>query len=478
MAVPRRSHGRSASVAVVLSFIFPGAGQLYARQARAALVFALPALAFTLVVLSELAQGTSHLVGRLLDPSVAIAFLLSLLALGAWRVAAILHAMRHARRSLLSWLLVPALALVIVGMHGFAVINAAALVSAGERIFSADTFLDDPLPSVADPTLPPTGGTPPPARPGVITDPLASVPPGAEEYADEIFPEPEPVIDIGPAPEFNIATIDEQADGLLNVLLVGIDWKPGRDHRLTDTMIVVSVDAQTGALYMFSFPRDIARFPLYDGGTYSGKLNTFAGYAQKHPERYPEGGIQSLAYQVGFLLGIPIDYHAAVDIPGFESVVRAVGGVTIYNDREIDDWYTGFRLPVGEHRLDAEQTLLYVRSRKGSSDFARARRQQVVLAALRREMLRPERLANLPAIVEAVGGVVRTSYPRDRLDDLLTLAERVDDQPTNSWVFKFPEWSHHPPRSETNGRSLLFLRLDLVEQLSLELFGDKSLYSR
>jgi LCP family protein required for cell wall assembly len=478
MAVPRHQPpARSASAAVVLSFLVPGLGQLYARRWRAALGFALPVVLFAAIAVHESSQGPAHLVGRLLDPAIGVALVIALVGLAAWRIAAVLDAWRTGRRTLLSWTLVPSLVLVIVGTHGFGAINAAALVGAGERIFGADTLLDDPPPV---PPGVPAGSSAPGAssEPPPSVDPQATVPPGYEDYPDEVFPEPEPVINAGPAPAFDIAAIDEQADGLLNVLLVGIDWKPGRDHRLTDTMIVVSVNADTGAVYMFSFPRDVAEFPLYDGGTYSGKLNSFAGYAHKHRDRYPDGGMQSLAYQLGFLLGVPIDYYAAVDIPGFEKVVRAVGGVTIHNDRPIDDSYTGFKLPVGEHRLNAEEALMYVRSRKGSSDFARARRQQVVLAALRREMLRPAKLPSLPAVVDAVADVVRTNFPRDQLGELLALAERVEDQPTNSWVFKFPEWAHHPPRTETNGRSLMFLRLDLIEQLSLELFGERSLYSR
>ncbi|HEY7599507.1 MAG TPA: LCP family protein [Candidatus Limnocylindrales bacterium] len=478
MAVPRHVRARSAATAAVLSFVFPGAGQAYARRWRPALLFGLPALLLLLVLLAELGQGASHIVGRLFDPWIAVSVMVGVVVFGAWRAAAVVHAWRSARRSLLSWMLVPVLLALIVGMHSFVFVNAAALMGAGNEIFSSDdSFLDDPLSS---PTPAPSGdGTVAVVpTPSPITDPLATVPPGYEDYEEEFFPEPEPQIVYGPPAAYDITAIDEHDDGLLNVLLVGIDWKPGRTHRLTDSMIVVSVNSDSGAVYMFRVPRDIARFDLYDGGNYNGKLNTFAGFANRNPERYPEGGMQSLAYQIGYLLGVPIDYYAAVDIPGFDAVVKAVGGVTINNEKEINDTYTGFHLAAGEQRLTAEQTLMYVRSRKGTSDFARARRQQQVLTALRREMMRPEKLASLPGIVDAIAGVLRTNFPREQIDDLMTLAEQVDDQPTNTWVFKFPEWSHHPPRSETNGRSLMFLRMDLIEELSIELFGEKSLYSR
>ncbi len=62
-------------------------------------------------------------------------------------------------------------------------------------------------------------------------------------------------------------------------MLVGIDWRPGRDSKRTDTILVVSANSDTGEVLMFSFPRDTQRFPLYKGGTYNGKINTFARFA-------------------------------------------------------------------------------------------------------------------------------------------------------------------------------------------------------
>ena len=73
-------------------------------------------------------------------------------------------------------------------------------------------------------------------------------------------------------------------------------------------MIVVSANAATGQVYMFSFQRDIAQFPLYTGGTMQGywKLNTFAGYTKGYPDAFPNPGQPALAYEIGFLIGMPI----------------------------------------------------------------------------------------------------------------------------------------------------------------------------
>jgi LCP family protein required for cell wall assembly len=243
-------------------------------------------------------------------------------------------------------------------------------------------------------------------------------------------------------------------------------------------MVVVSVNGETGDVLMFSFPRDIARFPLYNGGTFHGKLNTFAGVSKLYPEQFPDPGMPSLAYEVGYLLGVPIDYYASVNMVGFMDIVRQVGGVTINNEKEIADDTLQFYLSEGEHRLGPEDALRYVRSRHGAAggDFARARRQQQVLAALRKEMLKPENLIRVGDIAESLAGVINTNFPTDQIDQLVDLANRVEAEPSASWVFRFPEWADHLKRDATCGRSIIFLRMDRIAALSIEQFGEKSLW--
>jgi len=231
---------------------------------------------------------------------------------------------------------------------------------------------------------------------------------------------------------------------------------------------------------MFSFPRDLQRFPIYNGDTFNGKLNSFAGVSKNYPEKFPEPGMPSLAYQLGFLLGIKIDYYASVNMEGFQEVVDIVGGITIYNDREIADDHLQFYLPVGEHRLGPADALRYVRSRKGQAggDFARAKRQQVVLAALRREMLKPQNLPRAPEIAEALAEVINTNFPISQFDQLLELAQTVEDEPSGSWILKPPLYAKHLPRAETGGRSVMHPLMDALEALSIEVFGEASLYNR
>jgi LCP family protein required for cell wall assembly len=250
-------------------------------------------------------------------------------------------------------------------------------------------------------------------------------------------------------------------------------------------MIVVSANANSGEVFMFSFPRDTAGFPLYVGGTMPGywKLNTFAGYTKQHPEAFPDPGQPALAYEIGYLLGIPIDYYASVNLCGFPQLIDAVGGVDVCNSKQIDDsnyhWMdgrVGFHLAPGRYHMDGATALAYARSRHGSSDFARARRQQQLLGAVKAAVLSPQNISRLPEIVGVVGGLIHTNFPLDQFDQLLGLADTMQDDPSGQYVFNSPLWARHPPRIETNGRSVQFLKLDAIAALSIQVFGDKSLY--
>ena len=115
----------------------------------------------------------------------------------------------------------------------------------------------------------------------------------------------------------------------INVLLVGVDKRGDRAHRLTDTMIVASLDPVGKTVSMLSLPRDMVDVPLGNGDVYGPKLNSLMSFAERNPKSFPKGGMRTLEDAVGALLGIPIHYYARIDFIGFIAMVDAVGGVDI-----------------------------------------------------------------------------------------------------------------------------------------------------
>ena len=472
----------SGVVAAALSFLFPGLGQAYLRNRRAALTFALPVLlVIGGVLLLVVLDGVNRTGAKLLNPTIALGAALVLLLGGVWWIINVLNAWRSGLRTgRPSAAIVPVILVVALAAGTLYGADWMYRLSVADRSFGANCD-----PTLGCPEQPaPTPGTGGPT-------PSATVPPSGLTNPPDDTPEPtEPPASIipGPTPSFDITKLDAQDDGWLNVLLLGLDTRCAGGlvtGANTDTMIVVSANAATGELYEFSFPRDVTGFPLYVGGTMPGywKLNTFAGYTKQHPEVFPEPGQPALAYEIGYMLGIPIDYYASINICGFPQLIDEVGGVDICNSKLIDDpgyhWadgHVGYSLAPGEYHLDGQNALAFARSRHGSSDFARARRQQQLLSAVRSAILSPQNLARLPEIVSTVGGLVHTNFPSDNIDQLLALASKVQDNPTGQYVFQPPLWATHPPLDQTNGRSVQILKLDAIAALSIEVFGTKSLY--
>jgi hypothetical protein len=87
---PRSS--RSPAIAALLSFVWPGLGQWYAGWPRAAVLFAAPIAAILLLLLIWLAGGLERALVDLLLPAVAVTFIVLIIAEGAWRIAALVHA--------------------------------------------------------------------------------------------------------------------------------------------------------------------------------------------------------------------------------------------------------------------------------------------------------------------------------------------------------------------------------------------------
>ncbi len=440
--------GRSASLAVFLCFIWPGFGQAYQRRARSALLFALPMAAVTGWALYEVgSRGLQGVALDLFDPSYAQTVLILGLLMGVWRLVSMADAWLFARRRgahvAAATALLAVLGIAVVGAHGAVGYLTWSFYDAGSQIFVGGGG-DLPLPTT-DP-----GGSPG-ASP---TDAIADATP---------------------------VETPETMSSRVTVLLTGIDSSPYRTHALTDTLLVLSVDPESKTGVMASIPRDLSRFPLWKGGTFDAKINSLMSYARRHPGEFPEGPTTSLVKEVGYLVGVPVHYYAAVNLEGFVELIDLVGGVTVTNERTINDpsyggWTdgrkVGFYLPAGKQSLDGQEALAYVRSRKGAgdNDFTRARRQQQLLLALQKKMTDPAMLPKLPAILAAAGNTLKTNFPAARLSEMLDLGRSIDESNIQKIVLG-PPYATNPGNA---GSYILVPDMAKFAQASIRLFGKDS----
>lgn len=416
-----------------------------------AALYGFPILGAALILLIQIAGGIERFAASLLDPSVALTLVILVTLLGIWRLLAMGDALVAGRsaRPLRRSLVLPAYVLltaIVIAAHAWVGAVTWAFYDAGSHI-----FVGQPGPDA--------------------TPPIVATSPDPSDNSVDFQATP------FPTPPTN--------SNRITVLITGIDSGHGREHALTDTIMLVSVDPDDGKVAMLSFPRDIANFPLYGGGTYSGKINSLMTYARLHPEQFPDGGLPTLAQEVGYLAGVPVQYFAAINLDGFQTIIDLVGGVEVDNPKPINDpvydWFDGtkgFRLEAGPVHLDGRIGLAYVRSRYGAgdNDFTRAARQQQVLAALRKKLITPTVIARLPDLIKAVGSSVKTNYPSAGVADLLTIAGKVNDETTTRKVLG-PPYALHPPSNTTGGTYTLKIDFDRLARLSIELFGADSRYS-
>jgi polyisoprenyl-teichoic acid--peptidoglycan teichoic acid transferase len=217
-------------------------------------------------------------------------------------------------------------------------------------------------------------------------------------------------------------------DGRLTVLLLGSDYRPAKPGNRTDAIMVVSVDPSTGKSAAFSVPRDTERFPLPGGDTFNPKVNALF---QSLQTQTGHGGA-AMSQAVAAAFDIEIDGFVFIGFRGVRELVGAVGGVDVTLDKAYYDpeyWVSakkqGWGLPAGTSHLGPEDALIFSRSRKGDNDFARARRQQLlVMAALKKtRSLGP---TALPRLLSIASKTVATDLPLDRAADLYRIVASTD----------------------------------------------------
>ena len=140
-----------------------------------------------------------------------------------------------------------------------------------------------------------------------------------------------------------------------------------------------------------------------------------------------------------FNLDIP--YYVRVDFQAFKDIIDTVGGIDI----DVPISFTDYRYPgpnysyqtvsftKGTTTLSGEQALIYSRSRHGNngegSDFARSRRQQQVMLAVKQKLLSAGTLANplvMKDIYDSVIEHVKTNLSFNQLVYLAGLSQRID----------------------------------------------------
>jgi anionic cell wall polymer biosynthesis LytR-Cps2A-Psr (LCP) family protein len=131
-----------------------------------------------------------------------------------------------------------------------------------------------------------------------------------------------------------------------------------------------------------------------------------------------------------------------MDFDGFKKLVDEVGGIDVNVEKSIVDPYypddrsgrsgnITYRVNAGEQHMDGSAALKYARSRYTTSDFDRAKRQQVIIKALKEKALSVGIMANpakLSAIMNIIGDHFRTDMQLWEMERFMDLMKDVNTQ--------------------------------------------------
>jgi LCP family protein required for cell wall assembly len=198
----------------------------------------------------------------------------------------------------------------------------------------------------------------------------------------------------------------------VNILFLGIAGSDHEGPNLSDSIVVVSYDQKNNYLTTISIPRDVWSESLRD------KINS--AYAYGEAKKKGAGFILAKA-EVERIVGQPIHYAAAINFSQFEELIDFLGGVEI----NVENSFTDKEFPIagkendlcgevdkeyrcryktisfnrGETLMDGQTALNFVRSRHADgsegTDFAREKRQQRVIEAVKNKLISFAKKPNL-----------------------------------------------------------------------------------
>lgn len=263
-----------------------------------------------------------------------------------------------------------------------------------------------------------------------------------------------------------------------NILILGVDALANRagDPVLTDTIMIASVNTDTAATSLLSFPRDLWN------ETYQTKINALYFYGE---DRYPIQPEQFTQEVLSEMTGVPIHHTVVVSLDQVADLIDALGGIEIdvatgFTDPQFprDDvdiktvtdpalLYETITFESGLQTMQGKRALAYIRSRHSSddegTDQARAARQQQVIAALLEKVISKEVLTNPAKLGQLFAFYNQHFAEKLPLSQVIALGKQLYQQRSN---FNFtlnranlsvaengqPGVLIHPPLSQTQNQ--------------------------
>ncbi|MDP2857228.1 MAG: LCP family protein [Bacillota bacterium] len=217
----------------------------------------------------------------------------------------------------------------------------------------------------------------------------------------------------------------------INVLFLGLDGgvtasgktasiRSDASYTRTDTMILASVDPDSGELSAVWIPRD-TRVKIPGRNTY-----------EKIAHAHAYGGPKLAMEAVSANLGVDVHYYVRTDFEGFAHLVDIIGGVEmdVPRDMRYKDPYQDLVIDIkaGHQVLNGQKALQFVRFREyPNGDIGRVEAQQMFAEALVGSLFRLGVIPRLPALAKEAMNWVDTNMEPSRIVSMANLSRQVSE---------------------------------------------------
>ncbi len=230
------------------------------------------------------------------------------------------------------------------------------------------------------------------------------------------------------------------ANGRTNILAFGtsgynMDGDEGNGvhagAQLTDSIMVISMNQETGDIAMISLPRDLKASPTC---TATGKINEVywcnggKGDASIEEEA---AAAKALMNEVSTVVNLDFQYFAHVNWASLVQIVNILDGIKVTLDEGVYDYYYTKAVfdPGVEYTIDGEQALGLARARHGTSggDFSRGTSQQKILIGIKNKLKEKNlSISDYLSLASTLGDNLRTNFSVSELKSLAHLASELN----------------------------------------------------
>ncbi len=203
-------------------------------------------------------------------------------------------------------------------------------------------------------------------------------------------------------------------EDVLTVYVSGIDSRSGLIAKSrSDVNILVVANTKTHQLLMINTPRDYY-VPLSISNGVKDKL-THAGIY----------GVEVSMDTIGMLYNVDVDYYFRVNFGGFEDIVDALGGITVYSEYSFSSG--DYTYTQGYNTMDGAKALTFVRERHAfaTGDIQRGKNQMAVISAVIDKALSPSFLTGYTSLMSSLSGSFETDMSYDVIASLVS--DQLDD---------------------------------------------------